>query len=160
MIDTRWVLIIPAAMSVWNVILMRTYFISSIPAEMHEAAIIDGCSEFRYIIKILLPLSAPILAVVALYYAVGHWNQYFSAMIFLNNRSLFPLQLVLRDILIMNNVSIDMLANDPNSFALKIELISVLKYSVIVVASLPLIVMYPFVQKFFVKGVMMGSLKG
>ena len=160
LIDSRWALLIPGAMSVWNMLVMRTYFRTSIPGEMREAALIDGCDEFRYLGRILLPLSGPILAVIALFYAVGHWNAYFNALIFLKSKELYPLQLVLRDILILNNVSMDMLANNPEQFQLRLQLIDVLKYSSIVVASAPLIIIYPFVQRFFVKGIMIGSLKG
>lgn len=160
MFNTRWAILIPSAMSVWNMMVMRTYFMTSIPEELYEASIIDGCDEFRYIARILIPLSGPILAVIGLFSAVGHWNSYFSAMIFLTDKKLHPLQMVLREILIMNNVSMEMLSKDPNLLKLRLNLIDVLKYSVIVVASAPLIIMYPFVQKFFVEGIMIGSLKG
>jgi putative aldouronate transport system permease protein len=160
MYNTRWAIIIPSAMSVWNMLVMRTYFMTSIPEELYDASVIDGCDEFRYIIQVLIPLSGPILAVIGLFSAVGHWNSYFSAMIFLTNKELHPLQLVLREILIMNNVSIEMLSKDPTLLKMRLNLIDVLKYAVIVVASAPLIIIYPFVQKFFVKGIMIGSLKG
>ena len=159
MIDTVWAMLLPAALSVWNVIIMRTYFQTTIPEEILEASQLDGCSDLRFLLRIVLPLSGPILAVIALFYAVGHWNQYFNAMIYLKRAELYPLQLVLRDILVQNEVNIDMLG-DAKTAAARQGLRELLKYSLIVVTSFPLLVVYPFVQKFFVKGVMIGSLKG
>ncbi|MBN2981470.1 carbohydrate ABC transporter permease [Cohnella algarum] len=159
MLDTIWAMIVPTALSVWNVIIMRTYFQTTIPYEMLEAAQLDGCNDFRFLTRIVLPLSGPILAVIALFYAVGHWNQYFNAMIYLKNPDLYPLQLILRDILVQNEVSVDMLG-DVKTAAARQGLRELLKYSLIVVTSLPLLIVYPFVQKFFVKGVMIGSVKG
>ncbi|MEC0370575.1 carbohydrate ABC transporter permease [Paenibacillus chibensis] len=159
MIDTVWSMLIPAALSVWNVIIMRTYFQTTIPGELLEASQLDGCTDFRFLLRIVLPLSGPILAVIALFYAVGHWNQYFNAMIFLKRADLYPLQLILRDILVQNEINIDMLG-DAKTAAARQGLRELLKYSLIVVTSVPLLVVYPFVQKFFVKGVMIGSLKG
>ncbi|MFD0957952.1 carbohydrate ABC transporter permease [Paenibacillus chungangensis] len=159
MIDTFWSMIIPTALTAWNVIIMRTYFQTTIPHEILEASQIDGCNDFRFLWRIVLPLSGPILAVIALFYAVGHWNQYFNAMIYLKSPDLYPLQLILRDILIQNEVNIDMIG-DAKTAAARQGLRELLKYSLIVVSSLPLIIVYPFVQKFFVKGVMIGSLKG
>ena len=160
MINTVWSMILPGAISVWNMILMRTYFMNSVPGDIREAAIIDGCSDFRYLVKILIPLSVPIMAVLVLYYAVGHWNSYFNALLYLRDTDLYPLQMVLRNILIMNNASMDMLASDPEAMSLRIKMIDLVKYSVIVVASLPLVILYPFIQKYFVQGIMVGSLKG
>ena len=160
MINTVWSMILPGAISVWNMILMRTYFMNSVPGDIREAAIIDGCSDFRYLVKILIPLSVPIMAVLVLYYAVGHWNSYFNALLYLRDTDLYPLQMVLRNILIMNNASVDMLASDPEAMSLRIKMIDLIKYSVIVVASLPLVILYPFIQKYFVQGIMVGSLKG
>ncbi len=159
MIDTVWSMLIPSALSVWNVIIMRTYFQTTIPGELLEASQLDGCTDFRFLLRIVLPLSGPILAVIALFYAVGHWNQYFNAMIFLKRADLYPLQLILRDILVQNEINIDMLG-DAKTAAARQGLRELLKYSLIVVTSVPLLVVYPFVQKFFVKGVMIGSLKG
>lgn len=160
MLDTRWSQIIPTALSVFNVIIMRSYFQSSLPKELLEAAKMDGCSDFRFLIRIAIPLSGPIIAVMVLFYGVGIWNSYFNALIYLNSKELFPLQLVLREILVMNQVSLDMLAKDPKALQIKLELMESLKYAVIVVANLPLIIAYPFVQKHFTKGIMVGSLKG
>ncbi len=159
MIDTVWAMLIPTALSVWNVIIMRTYFQTTIPGELLEASQIDGCNDFRFLLKIVVPLSGPIIAVIALFYAVGHWNQYFNAMIYLKDPQLYPLQLILRDILVQNEVRIDMLG-DVKSAAARQGLRELLKYSLIVISSVPLMLVYPFVQKFFVKGVMIGSIKG
>jgi len=159
LIDTIWAMLIPTALSVWNVIIMRTYFQTTIPGELLEASQIDGCTDFRFLLRIVLPLSGPIIAVIALFYAVGHWNQYFNAMIYLKSPDLYPLQLILRDILVQNEVKIDMLG-DVKSAAARQGLRELLKYSLIVVSSVPLLLVYPFVQKFFVKGVMIGSIKG
>ena len=157
--NTIWAIIIPNAMSAWHVILMRTYFENSIPGELFEAGDIDGCSVFRQLVSIALPLSGPILAVIALYTAVGLWNGYFDALIYINDKNMFPLQLVLRNILILN--SMDMTTSvDLREMASRQGMYNLLKYAVIVVSSLPLLIMYPFVQKYFVKGVMVGSVKG
>jgi len=159
LIDTVWAMLIPTALSVWNVIIMRTYFQTTIPHELLEASQIDGSNDFGFLLKIVLPLSGPIIAVIALFYAVGHWNQYFNAMIYLKSPDLYPLQLILRDILVQNEVRIDMLG-DVKSAAARQGLRELLKYSLIVITSVPLMLVYPFVQKFFVKGVMIGSIKG
>ncbi|MFB9278752.1 carbohydrate ABC transporter permease [Cohnella cellulosilytica] len=162
MLDTVWAMLLPGALGVWNVVITRTYFQTSIPEEMLEAAQLDGCSDFTFVRKIVLPLSMPIIAVITLFYAVGHWNQYFSAFIFLKSQNLYPLQIVLREILIQNNINMDMLSTvvDVQSAAKREGLSNLLKYSLIVVATVPLMIVYPFVQKHFVKGVMIGSLKG
>ena len=159
MINTRWALIIPTAMSVWNVILMRTFIQSSIPHEMYEAAQLDGCNEFKFLLRMILPLSAPILAVLGLYYGVGHWNSYFNALIYLKDQNLFPIQIILRNILVLNNIDPTMI-QDFEALARKQGIADLLKYSCIVVASLPVLAIYPFVQRYFVKGVMVGALKG
>ncbi|MBD2867102.1 carbohydrate ABC transporter permease [Paenibacillus arenilitoris] len=159
MLGTRWALIIPAALSIWNAIMMRTYFKTSIPGELLEAAQIDGCSDSKYLTRIVIPLSGPIIAVVALFCAVGFWNQYFAAVIYLNDKDMFPLQLILRDILIQNEVDLSMLSN-VGEVDKRNGLRELLKYSLIVVASAPVLIVYPFVQKHFVKGIMIGSLKG
>ena len=157
--NTIWALIIPNAMSAWHVILMRSYFENSIPAELFEASDIDGCSVYRQLAVIALPLSGPIIAVIALYTAVGIWNGYFDALIYINDKSMFPLQLVLRNILIMNSMDMSTVA-DLRDMASRKGMYNLLKYAVIVVSSLPLLVVYPFVQKYFVKGIMVGSVKG
>ena len=159
LLNTRWVMIIPTAMSVWNVIIARTYLSSTIPDALFEAAELDGCSEFQFFIRIVIPLSAPIIAVLALYYGVGNWNAYFNAMIYLSDSELFPLQAVLRSILILGDVDMTKVQN-VDALVQKQGLADLLKYAVIVVASVPVMCIYPFVQKYFVKGVMIGSIKG
>lgn len=157
--DTRWAVILPGAMSAWHVILMRTYFTTTIPEELYEAAGIDGCSVWRQLTNILLPLSGPIMAVIGLYCAVGIWNSYFDAFLYLSDKKLFPLQVVLRNILILNQMDMTVTA-DLRDMATRRGMSYLLKYAVIVVSSLPLLLIYPFVQKYFVKGIMIGSVKG
>lgn len=159
MLDTRWAIILPSAMSAWNVLLMRTYFSNSIPEELYEAASIDGCSVWRQLANIVIPLSGPIVSVIALYCAVGIWNSYFDAFLYLSSKELFPLQVVLRNILILNQMDVTVTA-DLRDMASRQGMSNLLKYAVIVVSSVPLLCMYPFVQKYFVKGVMIGSVKG
>ncbi len=159
LLNTRLALIIPTALSVWNLIIMRTYFQTTIPDDMYEAATIDGCNDFNFLWRVVVPLSGPIIAVLTLYYGVGHWNRYFEALIYLKNEDLFPLQLILRSILISNEIDPIMIAN-VDELIRKQGLVDLLKYSTIVVASVPVLCIYPFVQKYFVKGVMIGSLKG
>jgi len=159
MLDTRAAMIIPQALSVWNLIIAITYFRFAIPRELLEASQLDGCNDFQYFFRILLPLSAPIIAVLTLFYAINHWNQFFSAMIYLSDKSLFPLQLILRDILISSQVDMNMM-EDLQSMAAKEAMRELLKYALIVVASVPVLMIYPFVQKYFVRGIMLGSIKG
>lgn len=159
MLNTIWAMLIPGAISVYNMIVARTFIQSNIPLELSEAAAIDGCSDFRYFFEILLPLSKAILAVLALFYAVGHWNSYFNAMIYLRDPALFPLQIVLREILLMNQIDPSAML-DPSQQERLEGMADLLKYSLIVVATVPIMCVYPFVQKYFIKGVMIGSLKG
>lgn len=158
-LDTIWAIIIPNAMSAWYVILMRSYFQNSIPEELFEASGMDGCSVFRQLISIVIPLSGPIIAVIALYCAVGIWNSYFDAFIYLSDKSKFPLQVVLRNILILNQMDMSAVA-DLRDMASRQGMSNLLKYAIIVVSSAPLLLLYPFVQKYFVKGIMVGSVKG
>jgi len=157
--DTRWALIIPQALSVWNLMIAVTYFRTSLPQELLEAAQLDGCNDFNYLWRIVLPLSTPIIAVLALFYAIGHWNQFFAAIIFLGNKDLFPLQIILRDILIQNTIDLNMI-EDVRVMAEKEGLRTLLKFALIVVASGPVMLIYPFVQKYFVQGLMIGAIKG
>ncbi len=159
MLNTVWAMILPGAMSAWYVMLTRTFLTSSIPEELYESADLDGCSVYRMLLYITIPLSGPIMAVIALYVAVGIWNSYFDAFIYLTKKHMFPLQVVLRNILIMNQVDPSMIV-DAKELAMRQGLINLLKYAIIVVASLPLLILYPFVQKYFVKGIMIGSIKG
>jgi putative aldouronate transport system permease protein len=159
MLNTMWALIIPKAASIWNIILTRTYFQSNIPDEMHEAAVMDGCSDYTFFLKIVLPLSKVIIAVMMLFYGVAHWNAFFEALIYLNSESKYPLQIVLRNLLIMNDTASQMIS-DPLSVDHRQRLAEQLKYGIIVVSSLPLLLFYPFIQKYFAQGVMIGSIKG
>lgn len=159
LMDNWLSLILPGAISVYNMIIMRTYFMTSVPFELQEAAAIDGCSMFGILARIVLPLSGPVIAVIALYYAVGHWNSYFNALLYITSEDLQPLQLYLRKVLTLNNAQslMQMGADEMARQAMRAETI---KYSVIVVSSIPMLIMYPFVQRFFVKGVMIGAIKG
>ena len=159
MVNTFCVMIIPGAVGVWKVIIARTFFQSTIPDELLEAAIIDGCSNAKFFRSIVLPLSKAIIAVLTIYYAVSHWNQFFRALIYLRDRSRFPLQLFLREILIESRFTDEMTLDDPS--AQRAQMIAdSMKYGVIIVASIPILCLYPFLQKYFMKGVMIGSIKG
>ncbi len=158
LVNTVWAVIVPGSFNVWNMILARTYY-QSISKELWEASQIDGANEIQHFFKILMPLCKPIIAVLALWGFVGMWNSYFDAMIYLNDASLQPLQLVLRSILIQNTPQSGMIA-DIQSTAELAKMAELLKYSTIIVSSLPLLIMYPFFQKYFDKGVMVGSVKG
>lgn len=157
LIDTRWALLIPNAIWVRQVIIARSFFQTSIPEELLEASEIDGCSDLRFIWSVVLPLSKPIIAVLVLMYAVGQWNAYFDALIYLKSADLFPLQLILRSIIIQNNSGSNM---DAIAMVEKQQLAELLKYSLIVVATLPVLIIYPFVQRYFVQGMLVGSVKG
>ncbi|MBR2038435.1 MAG: carbohydrate ABC transporter permease [Lachnospiraceae bacterium] len=158
LLNTVWVMLIPGAISVYNMIITRTFIKSNIPKEMLEAAQIDGCSDIQYFIKMVLPLSGAVIAVITLYYAIGHWNAYFSAFMYLNDKELYPLQIFLKNILVSNQVEADMIVDEQVQSVEGIA--EVLKYSLIVVAVVPVMIIYPFVQKHFVKGVMIGAVKG
>ncbi len=158
MLNTRWALLLPGALSVYNMIIARTAM-QSLPDELLEAAYIDGCSDARYFVRIVLPLSGATIAVLALYYAVGHWNSYFSAFMYLSDRSKYPLQIVLREILIMGQIAESDITDLDSAERIQ-GLSQLLKYALIVISSAPMMLIYPFVQKYFVKGVMIGSLKG
>jgi putative aldouronate transport system permease protein len=157
LLNTVWAILLPGAVNVWNIILARTYF-KGIPTELMEAAKVDGASDVVIFFKIIIPLSKPIIFVLALYAFVGQWNSYFDAMIYLDDPKLHPLQLVLRSILIQNQADPGMISDQLAMAELK-RLSEMIKYSAIVISSLPLIIMYPFFQKYFEKGVMVGSLK-
>ncbi len=159
MLNSMWALIIPGAMSVTNMIIARTFIQSNIPNELLEAAQIDGCSYGRFFFQMVLPLSKAVLAVLALYYAVGHWNSYFNALIYIMDKAKKPLQIFLRDILVVNTIDSSMLI-DPELMEAKQGIADLLKYSLIIVATVPILCVSPFIQKYFMKGVMIGSLKG
>jgi len=158
MLDTIWAILLPGAVNVWNIILARAYF-QGIPNELREAAIVDGTSEIQFFFKILLPLSKPIIAVLVLYQFVAQWNSYFDAMIYLKSENLQPLQIVLRSILVQMQPRPGMIQDAQNTAQLQ-QIAEMVKYSSIVISSLPLIIIYPFFQKYFEKGVMVGSIKG
>ncbi len=160
LVDTRLVLIVVGSFGLFNLILCRTFFINTLPYELQEAAEIDGCGIGRYFISVVLPLSKAIIAIMTLYYAVGQWNTYFEALIYLSDNKLYPLQLILRDILINGQALEADIAEDPEAYELMMQISNSIKYGVIIISSIPVLAMYPFVQKYFVKGVMVGSLKG
>lgn len=160
MLNSVWAMVIPNALAPFNVIIARTYFKTTIPKELLEASKVDGCSDFKFLLKIVLPLSGPIIAVITLFYAVGHWNAYFHALIFLRDQKLYPLQLILQNILVLNQIDPDQMNSmDVETMGNLIGLEQLMRYSLIVIASIPVLVIYPFVQRHFVKGVMIGSLK-
>lgn len=165
LVNSMWALILPGAASVWNIIVARTFFQSTIPIELQEAAHMDGCTNLRLFLKIVIPLSTPIIAVMALFYGVGHWNSYFNALVYLNDQSKYPLQMVLRQILVLQEMSTSAQGAATSGEAAmamnaKADMAALLKYAVIIVATLPIIAVYPFVQRYFVQGVMIGSVKG
>ena len=159
LLNTRLALIIPTAMSTYNMIICRTYIVNSIPDELYEASQVDGCTPFKYMMKVIVPLSKPIMAVLLLYYGVAKWNDYYNAMLFLYKDNLQPLTIVMREILILGEV--DMTKVTDASAVAKLQGMSeLLKYSTMVVSSLPVIMLYPLIQKHLVKGVMIGAVKG
>ena len=160
MINKIWALIIPNAINFTNVIIVRTYFTNSVPFEMQEAAQIDGCGSFRLLFSIIAPLSTPILAVITLYYSVGHWNSFFTALLYIYDRAKYPLQMFLRELLIQANMdSLVEFAESQQRFEQLIQKEG-MKYAIVVISSLPFVVLFPFFQKYFSKGVMMGAIKG
>ena len=160
-LNTRWVMIIPNAVAVWNLIIARTFFQTTVPPDLLDASRMDGASNLRFFVSVVIPISPAIIAVLALFYGVGHWNAFFEALIYLKDPELYPLQLVLRSILIMNESAAEMMeSSDPDTVAEQQRIIEVIKYGLIMVASVPVLLLYPFLQKYFVKGVMIGALKG
>ena len=158
LLDTRWALIIPQAIGVWQVIIARTYLRTAIPEELVEASQLDGCGDLRFLWSVVIPLAKPMIAVVALMYAIMQWNSYFDALLYLKSPDLFPLQLVLRNILILNTTGGG--AVDASVVLQRQQLADLLKYSLIVVASVPVLLIYPFVARYFTKGIMIGAVKG
>jgi len=158
LLNTRWALVIPGGYSVMNIIIMRTFFQNTLPDELLESAQMDGCTDFGFVKNIVIPLSGPIIAVQVLFYSLGHWNSFFGALIYLSDPDLFPLQLVLRNILLLNMWEDGMF--DVREAAERERLAALLRYSLIVVSSVPFMLMYPFVQRFFVKGMLVGAIKG
>ena len=160
MLNTRWAMVIPSAIGVWQVIIARTFFRSTIPDELYEAATIDGASDLRFLWSIVLPLSKPVIAVIALMYAIFQWNSYFDALVYLKDPSLYPLQIVLRNVLILNTVAGGSTTQNLAQQLDQQQLANVLKYALIVISSLPVLIIYPFVARHFTKGVMVGAVKG
>ena len=158
-INTAWCMLLPGAVSAYNLIVTRTFIQNSIPEELLEAAQIDGCTDAQFFFRFVLPLSKAVMAVITLYYAVHHWNAYFNAFLYLNKRDLYPLQIFLREILIMNSVNTEMVVDTQMQEAMQ-GMADLLKYSLIVVSTAPILCIYPFLQRYFIKGVMIGSLKG
>lgn len=162
LLNSPLAVIIPGAVNVTNLIIARTYFSSSLPWELQEAALIDGCSNTRMLTSIVVPLSTPMIAVIALYYLVGHWNAYFNALIYLSDEDFYPLQLFLRNILLLDQMT-EMMAGDSEAMQAlmrRIQLKESMKYGIVVLSSLPVLIIYPFLQKYFVKGMMIGAIKG
>ena len=159
MLNTAWAMLIPGAISVYSMIITRTFIATSIPDELLEAAQIDGCNDFRFFFRFVLPLSKAVIAVIAMQYAVAHWNAYFNAFIYLTKKELYPLQVFLREILVMNQIAANNIL-DPEAAVAMQGLADLLKYSLIVISTAPILCIYPFFQKYFVKGVMIGSIKG
>ncbi|OXM14282.1 carbohydrate ABC transporter permease [Paenibacillus herberti] len=164
MVNTIWAIIVPGAASIYNIIVTRTFFMSTIPRELEEAAQIDGASTTRLFFTVIIPLSMPIIAVMALFYGVGQWNSYFSALIYLNDETKYPLQMILRQILVLQQMSAEtgsiVEASTAEALSDKAEIAALVKYAVIIIATLPIIAIYPFLQRYFVQGVMIGSVKG
>jgi putative aldouronate transport system permease protein len=159
LINTFWAMILPNAVAFYYIVITRTYFQTSIPEELWESASLEGCSNVRFLRSIVIPLSAPIIAVMTLFYSVGHWNSYFNGLIYLTQKNRFPLQLILREILILGQMQ-DTIITDVLEAATLQRISESIKYGVIIVASLPVLMLYPLVQRHFVKGIMIGALKG
>ena len=161
LLDKYSILLLIAAVNVYNVIIARTFLQSNIPNELREAASIDGCDDFRFFFKVVIPLSKAVIAVLTIFYAVGHWNSYFNALIYLNSRDKFPLQLFLREILVRNEAMSEMnIYQDQEGSKAYIMLSMSMRYALIILASVPVLILYPFMQKHFMKGVMVGAIKG
>lgn len=160
MYNTVWAMIVPGAVSIYNALILRSFFMYGIPKSIEEAAVLDGANTLQMLVRVMLPLVKPTLAVLILYYAVGHWNDYFSALIYINERKLLPLQSVLRDVLIVGKIDQTTSELEMEAIVKKMKQVQTLKYSVIIVSTLPLMLVYPFIQKHFVKGIMIGAVKG
>jgi len=159
MLNSLWAMVLPNAMSIINMIIARTFFRANIPDELLDSARMDGCSNTQFFVRIVLPLSQPLIAIMVLYYAVEHWNSYFNGLIYLSQEQKYPLQLILRNILVSNQLQSDMVS-DVNMISQRQLLGESIKYGVIIVASLPILLLYPFLQRYFIKGIMVGSIKG
>ena len=165
LLNTVWALVLPGAVSTWNLIITRTFIATTIPDELQDAALIDGCNNVRFFFRVVLPNSSTIIAVIGLFYAVGHWLSYWNAMLYITKEAMYPLQLVLRDILLKAEVALQnaQSGTDTESAVSVVELLRIsesVKYIVVIAGTLPLLIVFPFVEKYFVKGVMIGSVKG
>ena len=158
--NSWWAVILVAGIATYNMIIMRTFFMTSIPFELQEAAQIDGCTPIGILLRIILPLSIPVICVIGLYYGVNHWNSYFSALVYLPDKNKWPLQLFLRQILVNNDISAVDGGASSDEMARRAMRAETIKYSIVILASIPMLIIYPFVQRYFVKGVMIGSVKG
>ena len=158
MYDTIWAIVLPVAVSAYNLIVCRSFFDTGIPTEMLEAARIDGCTDFKFFFRIVIPLSATIIAVMCLFYATALWNMFFNPLMFLSGKENMPLQVVLRDLVLMNQAT--SMTNNAEEIAMRQKLVEQLKYCIVVLAAAPLLIVYPFLQKYFAKGVMVGAVKG
>ena len=158
--NTIWAMIIPGAISIYNVLLLRSFFLYGVPKSLEEAAMLDAANLLQMLLKIYLPLVKPTLAVLVLYYAVGHWNDYFSALLYINDRGLYPLQYILREILISSKIDQSVNGLDAASIMKKLKEAGTMKYAIIIISTVPLMLVYPFIQKYFVKGIMLGAVKG
>ena len=159
MLNTVWAILLPGSISIFNMVITRTFISSSIPDELLEATQIDGCSDFKYFFLFVLPLSKAIIAVLAIRYSVGYWNSWFGAFLYLTNRNLMPLQIFLREILVLSQFSPSDIMDEETAMAFQ-GLADLVKYALIVVSTAPILCIYPFFQKYFIKGVMIGSIKG
>lgn len=155
-LNTRWAMLLPVAVATWNLFIAKAYLEMNMPSELHEAAEVDGAGEYTYFFRIVVPLSKPIIVVLAFFYGANHWDRFFEALIYLRDRNLYPLQLILREILIQNQVQVEA---DGEQFLRNFAVMGV-KYAIIMVSVAPVLIIFPFAQKYFVKGVMIGSLKG
>lgn len=160
MMNTLWAMVVPGAVSVYNMIIMRTYFQTRIPPDLEDAARIDGCTNFNLLFKVVLPLSMPIIAVMVLFYGVGHWNQFFNGMIYLTERSRYPLQLILREILVQNEMTNMLAIATDDQYAERMVAKMGLRFAVIIVSTLPIFIIYPLLQRFFREGILVGAIKG
>lgn len=159
MLNSIWSLLVPGAVSIWSIIIARSFFQSNIPEELYESAVMDGCSHLRFFLSIVLPLSKALIAVLVLQFGLAHWNSWFNALIYISNKNLYPLQLVLRNILIVNDPVLEMI-KDQAEVQRRLRLAETLKYASIVISTVPVLIIYPFLQKHFAKGVLIGSIKG
>lgn len=160
LINSMWSVILPVAVGPWNLIVAKSFFENTVPEELYEVACIDGCSEIRAFVNVILPVSKAVVAIMVLFYAVAHWNSYFNAMLYLTDEELYPLQLVLRNLLIQTDMSAMSMTGDMTSLAQQQRIADQIKYGVIIVSSVPVLAMYPFVQKYFAQGVTIGAIKG